>query len=125
MEKIILVEDDKAQASIYQKELEKKGIKVELAFDGLEGFQKIIKSDPLPSLAIIDLMMPHLGGIALINKLKENETTRKIPILVLTNFNQPNLVKQAFNLGILDYLVKYQLTPTEVAQRVEHFLKKD
>ncbi len=119
MSKILLVDDDQNLRQLYNVELSKNHQVVE-ATDGEDGLVKA-KSEK-PDLILLDVMMPKLDGIAYLTKIKEDPDLGKIPIIMLTNFGQENLIQQAFNLGINDYLLKYKVTPEEMSQKVTQVL---
>jgi CheY-like chemotaxis protein len=88
--------------------------------DGDEGIAKA-KSEK-PDIILLDIMMPKTDGIAALSKIKADEESKKIPVIMLTNFGQENLVQQAFSLGAVDYLLKYKVTPAEMAEKVVQVL---
>lgn len=121
MAKILLIDDDTSLRQLYKVELtNRKHIVVE-AGDGEEGLGKV--QSEKPDLILLDIMMPKLDGIATLTKIKADEALKKIPVVMLTNFGQENLVKQAFSQGAVDYLLKYKVTPAEMATTVEKLLK--
>lgn len=120
--RVLIVEDEENLAKLYQSELELQGLSVEVASNGQEGFQKAQENPP--DLVLIDIIMPELNGIDLLKKLQENEQTKKIIALMLTNYGDEVRVKEAFNAGATDYILKYQSTPAEVAQKVTQYLRK-
>lgn len=120
MAKILLVDDDKAVLQLYGVELTGKGHTVETAVNGEEGLTAAAKDKP--NLILLDIMMPKMDGIALLSKLKEDVNLKSIPVLMLTNFGQENMVQQAFTLGAADYLLKYKVTPSEMAEKVDQVL---
>ncbi|MEK7565486.1 MAG: response regulator [Patescibacteria group bacterium] len=115
--KILIIEDDTAISKLYSVELMTKGYTVEICSNGEEGYTKALTY--LPDLILCDIMMPVLNGIETLKKIRANETTKNIPMLMLTNFGQENLVKEAFNNGATDYILKYQSTPAEVTEKVK------
>ncbi len=119
MSKILLVDDDQSLRQLYNVELSKNYQVVE-AVDGEDGLIKA-KSEK-PDLILLDVMMPKIDGIAYLTKIKEDTDLANIPIVMLTNFGQENLIQQAFNLGITDYLLKYKVTPEEMSQKVNQVL---
>lgn len=119
MKKVLLVDDDHSLRQLYNVELSKEYQVVE-AVDGEDGLLKA-KSEK-PDLILLDVMMPKIDGIAYLTKIKDDAELAKIPIIMLTNFGQENLIQQAFNLGITDYLLKYKVTPSEMAQKVNQVL---
>lgn len=120
MEKILLVDDDEALRQLYSAELITKGYQVVVASDGDEGLEKA-KTEK-PNLILLDIMMPKTDGITVLTKIKQEAELKNIPILMLTNFGQENLVKQAFDLGAADYLLKYKVTPAEMSEKVDQTL---
>lgn len=118
--KILLVDDDNALRQLYAVELGTKGYAVSEAPDGEQGLAMV--SSEKPDLILLDIMMPKLDGVATLTQLKQNAETSKIPVVMLTNFGQENLVQQAFSSGAADYLLKYKVTPAEMAEKVGQVL---
>lgn len=121
--KILIVDDDPALRELYNIELTQKNYIVVEAGDGEEGLIKAAQEKP--DLILLDVMMPKFDGIAYLSKIKEDAQLSKIPILMLTNFGQENLIQQAFNLGVTDYLLKYKVTPSEMTEKVNQVLNSD
>lgn len=119
MQKVLIIDDDASLRQLYNVELAKNYTVVE-ATDGEDGLFKA-KSEK-PDLMLLDVMMPKLDGIAFLTKVKESPEIANIPIIMLTNFGQENLIQQAFALGISDYLLKYKVTPSEMAEKVNQVL---
>lgn len=117
--KVLLVDDDPAIRQMYSAELEKDYLVIE-AVDGEEGLTKA--KGEKPNVILLDIMMPKFDGIAYLSKIKEDTELAAIPIIILTNFGQENLIQQAFNLGVTDYLLKYKVTPTEMKEKVNQVL---
>lgn len=120
--KILIVEDDEAIAKLYQIELETKGYKITIAYDGEQALQKI--SAELPDLVLLDIMMPKLNGIDVLKKLRGDKKTKALKVIMLTNFGQEDLIKQAYALNAHEYILKYQSTPAEVAAKIQQALNK-
>jgi two-component system alkaline phosphatase synthesis response regulator PhoP len=80
--RILVVDDEPDFASIVQKNLEKEGFSVEIAYDGLEGIEKV-KANP-PDAIVLDVMMPEMDGYEMCSKLKADKQYADIPILMLT-----------------------------------------
>jgi DNA-binding response OmpR family regulator len=120
--KILIIEDDAAISKLYSVELMTKGYTVEIANNGEEGYKKALTY--LPDLILCDIMMPLLNGVETLKKIRANENTKSTPMLMLTNFGQENLVKEAFNNGATDYILKYQSTPSEVTEKVKQYLSR-
>lgn len=118
--KVLIVDDDQSLRQLYLVELSSRGLIVVEAADGEEGLEKAKQEKP--EVILLDIMMPKLDGVATLKKLKDTPETKDIPVLMLTNFGQEDLVKQAFSLGATDYLLKYRVTPGEMADKVKQIL---
>lgn len=120
--RLLLVEDESSLAELYATELSLAGFEIVLASDGSVAWEKISGGENYDFL-LIDLMMPNMGGIALLKKISEDAALAKIPRFVFSNYNQPELVKQAFDLGVADYFLKYQITPSEIAEKIKTYFQ--
>ncbi|MEW6185441.1 MAG: response regulator [Thermodesulfobacteriota bacterium] len=80
--RILVVDDEPDFASIVQSNLEKEGFTVEVAYNGVEGLEKI-RSHP-PDAVVLDVMMPEKDGYAVCKEMKKDERTRDIPVILLT-----------------------------------------
>ncbi|MBL0699339.1 MAG: response regulator [Desulfosarcina sp.] len=80
--RILIVDDEPDFASLVQRNLEKEGFDVDVAYDGVEGIQKV-KDNP-PDAIVLDVMMPEKDGYAVCKELKNDEKYADIPILMLT-----------------------------------------
>lgn len=116
---ILLVEDDKLLAEMYQEKLELESYKVIVAEDGKEALKKAQKQ---PNLILLDIMMPGMNGFEVLKELKQNMETKNIPVIVLTNLGSESADKDknlAISLGAQNYLVKSYHTPDEVIKKVK------
>jgi adenylate cyclase len=120
MAKVLLADDDQALRQLYSLELTNQEYTIVEAVDGEDCLAKA-KAEK-PDLILLDIMMPKTDGIAALSKLKADEELKTIPVVMLTNFGQENLVQQAFGLGAVDYLLKYKVTPAEMADKVKQVL---
>ena len=80
--RILVVDDEPDFASIVQGNLEKEGFEVEVAYDGVEGFEKV-KNNP-PDAIVLDVMMPEKDGYKMCSELKADAQYADIPVLMLT-----------------------------------------
>jgi CheY-like chemotaxis protein len=118
-QKVLLVDDDNALRQLYAVQLGANYVVLE-APDGEQGVA-LARSEK-PDLIMLDIMMPKLDGVAALTQLKQDAQTKSIPVVMLTNFGQENLVQQAFSSGATDYLLKYKVTPAEMAEKVGQVL---
>ena len=117
---IMVVDDDAALRKLYNVELSTKGFNVVEAADGKEALSRIETEHP--DLILLDLVMPNLDGVGLLTEMKNHDDWKGIPVIMLTNFGQENLVKQAYDLGVSDFLLKYKVTQEEMAQKISQTL---
>jgi DNA-binding response OmpR family regulator len=122
MAKILLVDDDALLVRMYQKKLENDGYEVATA-DSDVAHIKAIESKP--DLILLDIMMPKINGLQVLTKLKENEATNNIPVILLTNVGGSDEdVNRGLKLGAVAYLVKAGNRPAAVVQKVREVLAK-
>lgn len=121
MAKILLIDDDPLLVRMYQKKLENDGFQVETADDGVKGLQKV--AETYPDLVLLDIMMPRMNGLAVLEKLQANEKTASIPVILLTNVGSSDEdVDRGFELGAVAYLVKASNRPSAVVAKVKEIL---
>lgn len=104
MSKILVIDDDTAINELIKVNLELEGYSVIQAYDGTEGFA--LCKQELPSLVVLDVMMPDVDGFTVAQRIRKNEKTQDIPILMLTALSQLDNKVTGFNIGVDDYLVK-------------------
>ena len=104
MSKILVVDDDRAINELIKVNLKLAGYDVIQAFDGTQGFA--LAKQELPNMLILDVMMPNVDGYTVAQRVRQNETTKNIPILMLTALSDIEDKGRGFSIGIDDYLVK-------------------
>ena len=118
--KVLIIEDDPLINKMYSEKLARDGFEVEIAPNGLEGLEKM-KANP-PDLVILDIMMPKMGGIEVIDEMKKDTRLEKIPIIVLSNLSESPDIERAKKRNIKEYLVKSDLDPEDVSKTVKKYL---
>ena len=121
MSKILVVDDDISINELITVNLELNGYTVFQAFDGTSGFASA--KQELPDLIILDVMMPEVDGYTVAQRIRQNESTKDIPILMLTALSQLNDKVKGFDIGVDDYLVK-PFEMDELKVRVRALLKR-
>ena len=120
---ILVVDDDLFLRDLYSEMFIDEGFKVTTATDGNEAVAavQIAKFD----MILIDIAMPKKDGIQALAEIKAHDNGKQVPVIMLTNFGQEDLVKKAYELGATDYIVKYTVTPDEVVRRVKKIVDPD
>ncbi len=102
--KILLIEDDTFFRGFYSTKLKEKGIEIDVAADGEEGLQKIAAF--APDLILLDIIMPKKDGFEVLETMKRDGLTEKIPVLVFSTLGQEKDVEKARMLGAKGYVNK-------------------
>ncbi len=118
---ILLIEDEEVLINMYQLRLNKAGYNVEVARNGAWGLK--LATEKKFSVIIMDMVMPAMNGYEAIKKLKQDENTKNIPIIVLSNSAQDNDILEAKSLGVAKYLLKSQITPAKLVEEVKKAIK--
>ena len=118
--KILLVEDDTFLAGMYISKLGFENFEILLANDGKEGLKMAEKESP--DLILLDILLPKLDGFEVLKKVKKQEKTKDIPVLLLTNLGQKEDVEKGLSLGATDYLIKAHFMPQEVIKKIKEIL---
>lgn len=121
MSKILVCDDDLAINELIKVNLELEGHNVVQAYDGTTGFA--LCKQELPAMIILDVMMPEADGFTVAQRIRKNDSTKDIPILMLTALSQLEDKVNGFNLGVDDYLVK-PFEMEELKVRVRALLKR-
>ena len=119
--KVLIVEDEKILADMYREKLSRAGLRVLLALEAKEGL--FLAKREKPDLIILDILLPRENGIFFLEKWKKTPKISSIPVIALSNFDDPDTRKQAKELGVKAYLIKSNYTPEEILNKVKKYLK--
>lgn len=120
MSKILIIEDDPLMSRMYEKIFALEGYEVEVAIDGYEGLEKTRASKP--TLILLDIMMPKLNGIQVLEKLKADPATKAIPVVILTNLAGTRDAENAMLKGAVKYIIKSEYEPKQIVDMVKEIL---
>jgi DNA-binding response OmpR family regulator len=118
--KILVVEDEEILSVALSGELKDAGFEVAVARDGIEGVKKAASENP--DLILLDLVMPRLDGIGALKQIRENTTTKEIPVVILSNLSDSGKVSEALSLGAMDFLVKANYRIEELIAKIKTVL---
>lgn len=119
---VLLVEDNDFIRNMYQLKLAKSGLTVVEAADGTMALEKLRTFKP--DLILLDLMMPNVSGIDVLKELNKQSVVPDLPVIVLTNVMNPATVNEAKELGARDYIIKTDLTPSQVVDKLKPYLSQ-
>ena len=117
---ILIVEDDIPLYNLYKTELEMKGYEVSNVADGSLAYEAVKTQEP--DLVLLDLMLPNKNGLQILEELKLQDETKAVKVIILTNFGNEDNVSKALELGAGDYIMKYNIVPSELSEKVASFL---
>jgi DNA-binding response OmpR family regulator len=120
--RVLFIEDDPAVAEMYKLKLELDGYTVTVAKDGEEGLA--IANQSPPDIIFLDTRLPKMDGFAVLERLRSVDRTSEIPVIILSNYGERELVDRGLKLGALEYLIKSQTTPANLSRGVEGWLKE-
>jgi len=117
---LLVVEDDEFLVKMYESGLIKEGFQVSTAGDGEIGLKSA--EELKPDLILLDLILPKMDGFKCLEKLKENPSTKRIPVIILSNLGQDSDLKRGIEMGAEDYLIKTDYTVKQVGEKVRKTL---
>jgi len=120
--KIAIVEDDVAIVQMYRMKFESEGYDVATAADGKAGLELIETFKP--DIVLLDLMMPIMGGAEMLEELRKQPWGKFIKVIVLTNMGESEAPQKIKELGVSEFIVKADMTPKQVADRIKAVLGK-
>lgn len=120
MKKIAIIEDDQVIAEMYRMKFAVDNFEVEVASNGRLGVELVEKIRP--DMILLDIKMPEMNGEEALREIRKHDWGKHIPVMVLTNLGEEEAPKGLRQLGVISYIVKADLTPSQVVKRVKEFL---
>lgn len=121
--KVLSIEDDAFLSSLVSGKLIETGFSVITAGTGADGLAKAKLEQP--DLILLDIMLPDMGGFEILERLKADPDTTKIPVIILSNLGGRDEIERGVKLGATSYLIKSNILPHEVAEMVESQIARD
>ena len=122
MKKILFVEDEANLQKTFVDVLGAEGYQVISALDGEIGLR--LAESEKPDLILLDLMLPKIYGLDVLRQLKASQETKDIPVIILTNLDQTENIKNALELGATTYLIKSNYSLEDVVEKIKKALKE-
>ncbi len=114
--KILLIEDEEILNTLLQRKLTNEGYDISIARDGEEGLKAM--KEIKPNLILLDIVMPKMGGLEVMEEMGKDEELKKIPVIIISNSGQPVEIDKAQELGAKDWLIKAEFDPQEVIDKI-------
>lgn len=115
-----MVEDDSLMSGILARHLSGEGYDLALVRDGTGAFERI--QTEKPDIVLLDLILPGVSGFDILGKLKQEDSTKSIPVLILSNLGSKEEIQRGMDLGAQGYLVKANSVVEEIAAKVREIL---
>ncbi len=121
MTKIAIIEDDPTINQMYRMKFEAEGFDVELADNGERGVAMVESFGP--DIILLDIQMPEMDGPTALKIIRKADWGKTVPVIILTNMGEEESPKELKTLGVHSYIVKADLTPSQVVARVKEALE--
>lgn len=117
MKRILLIEDEDFIRDLYKRQLEAAGLQTDAFGNGKDGLEALAGN--VYDLILLDIMLPGINGLDVLKRIKENEKTKNIPVVLLTNLGQESVIQEGFALGAKEHIIKASFTPDQIVEKVK------
>lgn len=119
--KILLAEDDIQLIDMYKRKFELEGFEVHIAEDGQAALDQL--ETFTPDIILLDIMMPKVNGLEVLKNIRQTPDKQDLLVIILTNLGNEATSEEIYKIGATDYIVKADMTPIEVVNKVKEILK--
>jgi CheY-like chemotaxis protein len=116
MSSILVIEDDEAVRILYKRLFALEHYDIHVAADGTEGLR--LAREVKPNLILLDILMPDMDGVDVLQKLKSDPETKNCIVLMMTNIGEESIIAESIGLGAAGYIVKAHCSPEQLLQEV-------
>ena len=120
--KILIIDDDQLTSTTWAMGLKSTGFEVITATNGQDGIN--LAKNQKPDLILLDQIMPDMLGNAVLATLKQDPDTTPIPVMLISNYNENQMMKDAIAQGAVDYILKYQIETKDLVDKVQTVLNQ-
>jgi len=121
--RIAIIEDDLTIAMMYKLKFELEGFEVSVSSDSRNSIEMISKINP--DVILLDINMPEMNGVEVLKKIRKLPGGQDILVFVLTNIGKQEAPTELERLGVVEYIVKADMTPHQIVERVKNTLDID
>ncbi len=118
--KVLIIEDDAFILETVVKKFKDSGFNTFFAKDADEAIKSIYEN--MPDIVLLDIILPKGNGLELLKKIKSDEKSSKIPVIIFSNLGSENDIKTAMESGASDYIVKASVSPLQVVEKVRSII---
>jgi CheY-like chemotaxis protein len=116
--KILIIENDPFMLKLYQEYLKRYPVDFDFATDGRQGLEQV--QEYQPSLLVMDMEMPNMNGLEALSILSQKGVS--IPVVIVSNYENPEWIEKSLALGAKAYLIKSSYTPEALMEKITSFL---
>ncbi len=118
--KVVWVEDDQFLNGIIKRKLSK----TKCLYFNAEGGEEALKiiDKEMPDIVMLDILLPGMDGFEILRRIKSNQKTREIPVILLSNLGQTSDIEKGKSLGALRFMIKATVTPDEIINQIKEVL---
>jgi len=117
---ILIIEDEHLLSKAIRRKLEKNAFSVIDAFDGGEGLAVALERHP--DLILLDIVLPIMDGVTLLDRLREDQWGKDVPVIILSNLSDASIIKESKEKDVNTYLVKTDWKLDQVVEKVKQML---
>lgn len=114
--RVLIVEDDALLAKVLVDKFSSSGFEVSNVMNGLEVQKEAERFEP--AVILLDLILPGLDGFGVLKLLKATDTTKKIPVVIISNLGEESDIRSARALGAVDYFIKANMSMEKLMQYI-------
>jgi CheY-like chemotaxis protein len=122
MARFFMAEDDPLMSRMYERAFRFGGHDLTIVSNGEDALAQLSVMDPKPDIIMLDVMMPKMSGFDVLRKIKENESLKNIPVILLSNLSGQQDAEKGIALGAKEYLVKSQYNPKQIVAKIEELI---
>ena len=119
--KVLIVEDEQILMEMYKDKLEDSGFDVICASEAETGLE--IAKKEKPDLVLLDILLPKANGVYFLTQLRKDPEIKSTPVLIFSNYDDPDTKLKSTKLGIEEYLIKANYTPGEIIDKITTYLE--
>lgn len=120
---ILVIEDEEALQDAIRLKLGSAGYTVVSAMTAESGLKEL--ENLVPNLIWLDLLLPGMGGFQFLERLRSEERWKKLPVMVVSVSASPEKIHQAFQLNVVDYVVKSQYRLEDIVKKASDLIAKN
>ncbi|HAQ02568.1 hypothetical protein A2467_00585 [Candidatus Nomurabacteria bacterium RIFOXYC2_FULL_36_8] len=120
MKRVLIIEDDDFLQGLEAKKILNSGYDVLSAQTGEDAMKKIL--EPNVDVILLDLLLPNFDGFEILKKIKENDKTKNIPVIIFSNLSENKDIEKAISLGATKFMVKSNFSLEELMEQIKKLI---